>query len=82
MADVLIRNVPDDIVDRLQTAAQRHGRTIEAEALEAIQRGVGRLPPFTPEEARDLVRRNLARFAQPLPTISLDDIREGLEGIT
>ena len=82
MADMLIPNVPDDLVDRLKTEARHHGRSIEAEALEAIQRGVGRPVRFTAEEARARVERNLARFSEPLPTISLEDIREGLEGAT
>jgi plasmid stability protein len=80
MADVLIRNVPDDIVVRLEAAARQHGRTIEAEALEAIQRGVGQPGRFTVDEARARVVRNLARFPKPLLAISLDDLREGLAG--
>ncbi len=80
MADMLIRDVPDDIVDRLKSEALHHGRSVEAEALEAILRGVVQQSRFTVEEARARVARSLARYAGPQPSIALDDIREGLEG--
>jgi plasmid stability protein len=37
MGDILIRNVPDATVARLKTRAKRNGRSLQAEALAALQ---------------------------------------------
>lgn len=37
MASILIRNVSDETVARLKRQAKRHGRSLQAEALAAIQ---------------------------------------------
>jgi plasmid stability protein len=37
MGDLLIRNVPEATVARLKTRAKRHGRSLQAEALAALQ---------------------------------------------
>ena len=84
MADVLILDVPDDVAGKLKAAASRHGRSIEAEALELVRQGVAETSSgrFTADEARARVARSMARFSQVLPSVSLDEMREGLEGTT
>jgi plasmid stability protein len=37
MGDILIRNVPEVTVARLKARAKRHGRSLQAEALAALQ---------------------------------------------
>jgi plasmid stability protein len=37
MGDMLIRNVPEVTVARLKARAKRHGRSLQAEALAALQ---------------------------------------------
>jgi plasmid stability protein len=37
MAVILIRNVPEDTVDRLRQRAARHGRSMEAELRETLE---------------------------------------------
>ncbi|MFY9740278.1 MAG: hypothetical protein WAK11_14685 [Candidatus Cybelea sp.] len=37
MGDILIRNVPEATVARLKTRAKRNGRSLQAEALAALQ---------------------------------------------
>jgi plasmid stability protein len=37
MAQVLIRKLPDAVVDRLKARAKRHGRSLEAEVRELLQ---------------------------------------------
>jgi plasmid stability protein len=39
MADLLIRNVPAQTLDAIKERAKRHGRSVQAEALEALTVG-------------------------------------------
>jgi plasmid stability protein len=39
MADLLIRNVPAQTLGAIKERARRHGRSVQAEALEALKRG-------------------------------------------
>jgi plasmid stability protein len=39
MGDILIRNVPAETVARLKARAKRHGRSLQAEALAALEAG-------------------------------------------
>ena len=38
MADILIRKVPEETKERLRRRAERHGRSLEAELREALER--------------------------------------------
>jgi plasmid stability protein len=84
MADIFIRDIPDELAAKLRDAANRHGRSLEAEALELVRRGVAESSRgrFTTDEARARVARSLARFSQVLPSVSPEEMREGLEGTT
>jgi plasmid stability protein len=75
MAQVLIRNVPEATVETFRQKAKLNGRSLEQELRELLERN----RPFTPEERIAAVRRNLARFKEPTPTLSIDEIRDGLE---
>ncbi|RBP05141.1 hypothetical protein DFR50_13630 [Roseiarcus fermentans] len=46
MAQVLIRNVPDDIIEAHRDRARTRGRSLEQELREVIERAA----PYTPEE--------------------------------
>ena len=53
MASILIRNVPDETMTRLKKQAKRHGRSLQAEALAALEaRG-----PFSGDAFADEVER-------------------------
>ena len=39
MADLLIRNVPPQLVTRLKRRAKRHGRSVQAELLAIVEAG-------------------------------------------
>lgn len=39
MADLLVRNVPPDVMERLKAQAQRNGRSVQKEALDIIESG-------------------------------------------
>lgn len=40
MAQLLVRNLPDDVKDRLRARAERHHRSVEAEAREILAAAV------------------------------------------
>ena len=46
MAQVLIRNLPDDIIEAHRARAKAHGRSLEQELRDVIERAA----PYTPEE--------------------------------
>lgn len=39
MADLLVRNVPPDVMERLKAQAQRNGRSVQKEALDILESG-------------------------------------------
>ena len=50
MAQLVVRNLPDDVKERLKARAKRHGRSLEAEVREILS-DVPELPPL-PADAR------------------------------
>jgi plasmid stability protein len=50
MATITIRNLPDEVRDRMRSEAARNGRSMEEEARQYLARGYR--PRLTPEEAR------------------------------
>ena len=59
------------------TSSQLAGTSLE----EYLRNLIEAQKPFTPAERGELVRRNLSRFKEPLQPLTLDEIREGLEGM-
>jgi plasmid stability protein len=41
LVDLLIRNVPGRVIDALRARARERGRSVQAEALDALQQGLG-----------------------------------------
>ena len=61
MTDVLIRNVPPEVLDALKTRARQHRRSLQQElvaVLEAAARQVS--PPGSPEAIAAAIRERLA----------------------
>lgn len=75
MAQVLIRNVPDDTIDSFKQKAELNGRSLEQELRDLLERN----RPLTPEERAALSEKFLARYDIVQPSLTLDEIREGLE---
>ena len=75
MADVLIPDVPDDTLESYRRKAELNGRSLEQELRELLERN----KKYTPEERVASCRRHLARFDRPAPSLTLDEIRDGLE---
>jgi antitoxin FitA len=58
MASITIRNLEDDVKQRLRVRAARHGRSMEEEARDILRQVVGQTPP-----ARNLAASIQARIA-------------------
>jgi plasmid stability protein len=75
MGQLLIRNVPDETIATFKQKAELNGRSLEQELRELLERN----QPFTPEERVALSRSFRARHDGIQPSLTLDEIREGLE---
>jgi plasmid stability protein len=77
MGQLLIRNLSDDTIEAYKAKAQLAGTSLEQYLRNLIEAN----KPYTREERGRMVRRNLARFKEPVRSLTLDEIREGLEGL-
>ena len=75
MGQLLIRNVPDETIAAFKQKAELNGRSLEQELRELLERN----QPFTPEERVALSRSFRARQVGIQPSLTLEEIREGLE---
>lgn len=75
MGQVLIRNVDDDALEAFRLRAKRKGTSLEHELRELIEAHA----PFSPEERVVASRESRARIGAPVRSLTLDEIREGLE---
>jgi plasmid stability protein len=76
MADLLVRNVDQRVVDSLKRKAELRGTSLNEVARAALDAGA----PLTPEERVALSKelRKLTRGG-PLQPLTRDELREGLE---
>jgi plasmid stability protein len=72
MAQVILRNLDEQVVSSLRIKAKLHGRTLEEELHEILRRAAG----LASEEKLALVDRIRAIQARSLETDSADLIRE------
>ena len=75
MAQVLIRNLDEDTVESYRQKAKLKGISLEQELRNLLERN----KPFTPEERVAVSRRFRAEFSEMQPSLTLEQIREGLE---
>ncbi len=73
---------PQERIERTKYYLSQSGGPYDPLTKEQICEDVAPPARFTPAEARARVKRNMGRFSGPQPSVSLDDIREGLEGAT
>lgn len=59
MAELLVRNLNPDVVDRLKSRARQHGRSLQAEVQRILEEAAGRRM----EDARTLADRIRASLA-------------------
>ena len=72
MAQVIVRNLDDDVVSSLKFKAELHGHSLEQELCEILKRAA----ELTPKEKVALADRIAAMTPRPLADDSADLIRE------
>lgn len=60
MAQLVVRNLPDDVKERLKRRAKRHGRSLEAEVRDVLSQ-VPEPGTASPEDASDVVAALIRR---------------------
>lgn len=75
MGQVLIRNVADDTIESFKLKAKLKGHSLEQELRALLEAN----KPFTPAERGAIARQFRSRYRERQPSLSLDEIREGLE---
>ena len=74
MGQVLIRNISDGLIETYKVKARLQGSS-----LEQVLRGVLESnAPLSPAERAALARQYVAEFPRPLPSLTKEEIREGL----
>jgi antitoxin FitA len=59
MAQILVRGLTDDVVERLKIRAQAHGRSVEGEVRSILESASG----FSEEQVREVLAKWEERFA-------------------
>lgn len=72
MAQVLVRNLDDHVVNSFKTKAELHGRSLEQELRLALTKAA----EWTVEEKIAFAERIRARQPKPLTTDSAEEIRQ------
>ncbi|WP_159806943.1 FitA-like ribbon-helix-helix domain-containing protein [Cellulomonas citrea] len=67
MAQILIRNLPDDIKEGLRRRAERHSRSVEAEAREILSAAVTVDPVLAWLDGSEQLRREHGGLDLPQP---------------
>jgi plasmid stability protein len=75
-ASLSIKNVPDDVVERLRARAARNRRSLQGELLDLIEQAVDEVPTVS---ARDVYQR-IRKLSLPAGERSVDIIRELRDG--
>ena len=81
MPDLLIRDLPADVLEKYTEKARAAGTPLARYITDVLQ---GKQPTVRPvvltrDELVQLTERNLARFPKVLPTMPRRDMREGME---
>lgn len=75
MGQIVVRNVSDWALASLKARARLKGTSLEQEVRSLIEQAA----ELTPKEKVAAARRVQALTAGPVPSLSLDEVREGLE---
>jgi plasmid stability protein len=75
MAQVLVRDLDSELVERLKNQARRHGRSLQGEAKAILEAAAC----YSMEEARQVARQLRQRHAGQMTSDSADLIREDRE---
>lgn len=61
VSDVLIRNVPEPVLDELKRRARQHRRSLQQELLSVLEDAAAEAPRPTPAELAATIRARLAQ---------------------
>ena len=75
MSQLLIRNVPDEMIEAYKSKTRLSGRSLEQEFRELLESHM----PLSPSERVAVSLKYMAQFAEPLRAMTRDEIRDGLE---
>jgi plasmid stability protein len=75
-ASLSIKNVPDDVVERLRARAARNRRSLQGELLDLIERAVDEVPTISARDVYDRIRN----MKLPAGESSAEIIRELRDG--
>ncbi|MEP9376866.1 hypothetical protein ABLE91_09150 [Aquabacter sp. CN5-332] len=75
MAQVLIRNIPEETIKVFKERAKRNGHSLEQEIRNLLEKN----RPYTPEERVAVTRYLHAKTLKVSRPLTLEEIREGLE---
>lgn len=75
MANILVRNLDDEVLEQLKSAAKAHGRSLQAEVHEALRNAAARRLAETRRLSAQWLRR-LRRSAQTDSTILIREDRD------
>lgn len=76
MASITLKNIPDDLYERLKAAAHTHHRSINSELIRCLE-VVLKPHPVSPEERLERFRR--IRPAIPSSAVSPEDIQAAID---
>lgn len=75
MAQVLIRNLGEETVASYRQKARIKGISLEQELRDLLEAN----KPLTPDERAAISRAITSRYVEVQPSLTLDELREGLE---
>lgn len=75
MAQVLVRNIPEETLNVYRERAKRNGISLEQEIRNLLEKN----RPYTSEERVAFSRYMRSKTNKSSPPLTLDEIREGLE---
>ncbi len=78
MAIVLVRNIPDEVLDRIKNMAKHHNRSVQQELSEALQNIANQSSLDFSQKAKELrekLRKKKARFTDSAELIRKDRTR-------
>ncbi len=78
MANVLVRNIPDEVLDRIKSMAKRHNRSVQQELSEALQNIANQSSLDFSQKAKELrekLRKKKVRFTDSAELMRKDRSR-------
>ena len=76
MASITLKNIPDDLYERLEAAARAHHRSVDGELIRCLEK-VLKPRPVSPRERLERLRR--VRPDIPPSAVSTDEIQEAID---